>query len=315
MHYRLRKERIAVKSDASQLGVTSGHVLVANGCKLVSHGFAKPKEREWILDADITCLRVDGGPAGREGCLIGLANGKVQKIYVDNAFPVDVAQVEGAVLKIDTTCDRRKIAVVDADGRLRVLDPKTKEVSFSAEGAGSVCFNAQFDDMVCYTKKDHDELFVKTGKHAAQQHLIGGDVVGFVGAKLFMARDQKIHVVDLPQSGALAQHVDAGEFDRALRVACLGVTAADWRRLAEAAANALDLDTARAAYVRRRPKPSSAVVSAEHPTSPAAAPPADYPTARPASAEISPPRRRRRPPAERPPAGTAKSTTSGRSNF
>ena len=63
-------------------------------------------------------------------------------------------------------------------------------------------------------------------------------------------------------------------------------------------------------------KASSAVVSAEHPTSPAAAPPADYPTARPASAEISPPRRRRRRPrAERPPAGTAKSTTSGRSNF
>ena len=47
----------------------------------------------------------------------------------------------------------------------------------------------------------------------------------------------------------------------------------------------------------------------------AAAPPADYPTARPASAEISPPRRCRRPRAERPPAGTAKSTTSGRSNF
>ena len=35
-----------------------------------------------------------------------------------------------------------------------------------------------------------------------------------------------------------------------VRVACLGVTAADWRRLAAAAAGALDLDTARAAYMK-----------------------------------------------------------------
>ena len=65
-------------------------MLVASGAKLTLHSFSKLKEREWILDAEITCLRVDGGPPGKEGVLVGLGDGTVQKIYVNNAFPVDV---------------------------------------------------------------------------------------------------------------------------------------------------------------------------------------------------------------------------------
>ena len=70
--------------------MTSQHVLVASGAKLTLHSFSKLKEREWILDSEITCLRVDGGPPGKEGVLLGLADGSILKIYVDNAFPVDV---------------------------------------------------------------------------------------------------------------------------------------------------------------------------------------------------------------------------------
>jgi intraflagellar transport protein 122 len=91
MHYRLRKERLKVDgARTNHLGVTSRHVLVASGSKLTLHSFSKLKEREWILDADITCLRVDGGPAGKEGVLVGLSDGTVLKVYVNNAFPVDV---------------------------------------------------------------------------------------------------------------------------------------------------------------------------------------------------------------------------------
>jgi intraflagellar transport protein 122 len=98
MHYRLRKERLRVDGARTHhLGVTSQHVLVASGAKLTLHSFSKLKEREWILDAEITCLRVDGGPAGKEGVLLGLADGSVLKIYVDNAFPVDIWRGESGV--------------------------------------------------------------------------------------------------------------------------------------------------------------------------------------------------------------------------
>ncbi|KAH8096448.1 hypothetical protein JL720_3820 [Aureococcus anophagefferens] len=226
MHYRLRKERIYL------------------------HGFTKPKEREWVLDAEVTCLKVDGGPVGKEGLLVGLADGAVLKIYIDNPFPIDMVKTSGAVRCLDTSGDRERLAVINDDGRLQVFDLRTKDVAFSAEGASSVSFNSQFDDMLCFSKKDVDELYVKTGAHPVQQHNIRGAVIGFVGAKLFVVADQNVSVIDLPQSAALAQHVDAKEFDKAHRIACLGVTAADWRRLANAAAKNLDLATARASYMR-----------------------------------------------------------------
>ncbi|KAK7247740.1 intraflagellar transport-like protein [Aureococcus anophagefferens] len=250
MHYRLRKERIYVSGDCGKLGVTSSHVILARKNKLQLHGFTKPKEREWVLDAEVTCLKVDGGPVGKEGLLVGLADGAVLKIYIDNPFPIDMVKTSGAVRCLDTSGDRERLAVINDDGRLQVFDLRTKDVAFSAEGASSVSFNSQFDDMLCFSKKDVDELYVKTGAHPVQQHNIRGAVIGFVGAKLFVVADQNVSVIDLPQSAALAQHVDAKEFDKAHRIACLGVTAADWRRLANAAAKNLDLATARASYMR-----------------------------------------------------------------
>ena len=72
----------------------------------------------------------------------------------------------------------------------------------------------------------------------------------FVGAKLFVARDLKIESLDLPQSEALKQFIGKGEHKRGLSCARLGVTATDWRSLADSAANALDLTTAQTAYAK-----------------------------------------------------------------
>ena len=251
MHYRLRKERLKVDgAKTHHLGVTSQHVLVASGSKLTLHSFSKLKEREWILDAEITCLRVDGGPAGKEGVLVGLADGTVLKIYVNNAFPVDVWQGESAVKLIDRTGDRRKLAVVNDSNELKVVDTRSKEMVFSAEGVSACRFNAQFDDTLCYSRNDRDELLVKTGDHDPKVHKVSGSVVGFVGAKLFVARDLKIESLDLPQSEALKQFIGKGEHKRGLSCARLGVTATDWRSLADSAANALDLTTAQTAYAK-----------------------------------------------------------------
>jgi hypothetical protein len=91
---------------------------------------------------------------------------------------------------------------------------------------------------------------VKTGSHDPKVHKVSGKVVGFVGAKLFVARDLKIEALDLPQSDHLKQFIAKNEHRRGLSCARLGVTATDWRSLADSAANALDLTTAQTAYAK-----------------------------------------------------------------
>jgi hypothetical protein len=89
MHYRL-KEKILKKLDCNLLVVTSQHIILCQEKKLQLYSFKGRKVREWVLEAVIRYIKVIGGPSGREGLLIGLKNGHVLKIFVDNRFPVQL---------------------------------------------------------------------------------------------------------------------------------------------------------------------------------------------------------------------------------
>jgi len=93
--YRLRKDRIFAAAPPEKLLVAAQHILVGEGRKLAACAFecgdTRRREREWVFEATVTCARVDGGPPGREGILVGLANGKVLKVnilvhFVDGIF-------------------------------------------------------------------------------------------------------------------------------------------------------------------------------------------------------------------------------------
>jgi intraflagellar transport protein 122 len=58
--------------------------------------------REWMMDTVVRYIKVAGGPAGKEGLLVGLKHGAVLKIYVDNPFPIPL---------IKHTCSIRCVCV------------------------------------------------------------------------------------------------------------------------------------------------------------------------------------------------------------
>lgn len=76
-----------------------------------------------------------GGPEGREGLLVGLKNGAVIKIFIDNPFPVPLLSISSAIRCLDLSASRRKLAVVDENFTCFVFDLRTKECVFQGQNA------------------------------------------------------------------------------------------------------------------------------------------------------------------------------------
>jgi intraflagellar transport protein 122 len=121
MHYRV-KEKIAKKFDCSLLVVCAQHLVLCQETKLQSLDFSGLLQREWLLDSFIRYIKVTGGPGGREGLFLGLKNGQVWRIFLDNPLPILVTTVLSSVRCLDLNSTRTKLAIVDDAGRLVVRD-------------------------------------------------------------------------------------------------------------------------------------------------------------------------------------------------
>lgn len=121
MHYKV-KEKIAQKFDCSLLVVCSQNLVLCQDMKLQSLDFGGVLQREWIMDSFIRYIKVTGGPHGREGLLLGLKNGQVWRIFLDNSLPILVTTVLSSVRCLDLNSTRTKLAIVDDAGRMVVRD-------------------------------------------------------------------------------------------------------------------------------------------------------------------------------------------------
>lgn len=121
MHYKV-KEKIGKKFDCSLLVVCAQHLVLCQEKKLQSLDFSGVLQREWMLDSFIRYIKVTGGPPGREGLFLGLKNGQVWRIFLDNSLPMLMTTVLSSVRCLDLNSTRTKLAVVDDAGRLIVRD-------------------------------------------------------------------------------------------------------------------------------------------------------------------------------------------------
>ena len=96
MRYRV-KDKINEKLECNLLVVCTNHLILCQEKRLQCLSFKGVKEREWIMESLIRYIKVVGGPSEREGLLLGLKNGQVLKIFLDNPFPVHLLNINHAI--------------------------------------------------------------------------------------------------------------------------------------------------------------------------------------------------------------------------
>ncbi|KGL82535.1 Intraflagellar transport protein 122, partial [Tinamus guttatus] len=249
MYYRV-KEKIVKKFECNLLVVCSAHIILCQEKRLQCLSFSGIKEREWLMESLIRYIKVIGGPPGREGLLVGLKNGQILKIFVDNVFAIVLLKQSTAVRCLDMSASRNKLAVVDENDTCLVYDIHTKELLFQEPNANSVAWNAQCEDMLCFSGGGY--LNIKASNFPVHQQKLQGFVVGYNGSKIFCLHVFSMSAVEVPQSAPMYQYLERKMFREAYQIACLGVTDADWRELAMEALEGLEFETAKKAFTRVR---------------------------------------------------------------
>ncbi|CAM9276939.1 unnamed protein product [Chrysoparadoxa australica] len=236
-------------NDGNNFVVTSQHVVLCKGKHIQLYGFKGVEARGWELESKVTCIKVDGGKPGCEGLLVGLANGSVLQVFVDNAFPVLLVKGQSAIRCCDLSMLRKKVAIVDDTNRVSVYSMQTKEVLFQEAGASQVAFNSEVEDMLCYCGGGY--LFLKTGDFPIHQHTLLGEMVGFRGSRVYSLHGGVVTAQDIPQNFVPAfRYIEAGDYSKAYATACLGVTRSNWRLLAMCALQAANFSIAKQALIR-----------------------------------------------------------------
>ncbi|XP_070289694.1 intraflagellar transport protein 122 homolog isoform X4 [Myotis yumanensis] len=242
MRYRV-KEKIVKKFECNLLVVCSDHIILCQEKRLQCLSFSGVKEREWQMESLIRYIKVIGGPPGREGLLVGLKNGQILKIFVDNLFAIVLLKQATAVRCLDMSASRKKLAVVDENDTCLVYDIHTKELLFQEPNANSVAWNTQCEDMLCFSGGGY--LNIKASTFPVHQQKLQGFVVGYNGSKIFCLHAFSISAVEVPQSAPMYQYLERKMFKEAYQIACLGVTDTDWRELAMEALEGLEFETAK----------------------------------------------------------------------
>uniref|UniRef100_A0A3B3BRP5 Intraflagellar transport protein 122 homolog n=1 Tax=Oryzias melastigma TaxID=30732 RepID=A0A3B3BRP5_ORYME len=197
MHYH-NKEKICQKFECNLLVVCSQHIILCQEKRLQCLSFTSVKEKEWVMESLIRYIKVIGGPPGREGLLVGLKNGAILKIFVDNPFPITLLKLSTSVRCLDMSAYRKKLAVVDEHNTLLVYDINSKELLFQEPNANSVAWNTQCENMLCFSGNGY--LNIKASNFPVHQQKMQGFVVGYNGSKIFCLHVYFMSAVEVPQA-------------------------------------------------------------------------------------------------------------------
>ena len=106
-------------------------------------------------------MKTIGGPPKREHAILGLANGQVLKIFVDNSFPIQLYRASVGIVKCDINVTKKKLAVLDLNKNLIGYDLITQTQIFQELNVNSFAWNSDLEDSIAF--ESNGMISIKTG--------------------------------------------------------------------------------------------------------------------------------------------------------
>lgn len=118
-------EKISRRMECSLLVVCTNHLVVCDEKTVQSLFFSGKKDNEWVFESLIRYIKVVGGPPNKEHLIVGLRNGQVWEVHLDNSFPLLRVSLKDGIKCLDLSQSKRKLAVVDENNRCHIFDMDT----------------------------------------------------------------------------------------------------------------------------------------------------------------------------------------------
>lgn len=243
-------KKINQNFPCSMMVLVYNHIIICNDNRMQLVNFLGQVDREWNLESTIRYIKVIGGLPGREGAIIGLKNGQVLKVFVDNPFPIILLKHIFPIKCVDISLYKQKVAIVDEKSNLIVFDLKKQEAVFKDVDVVTVAYNSEIEELLSYS--GHGKLSTKTENFPPAVQNLQGFVVGFKGSKIFALHYVTMNMIDVPQSTAMYKYLEQKNCDMAYKIACLGVTDQDWMSLAIECIQNHNFALARKAFMRNK---------------------------------------------------------------
>ncbi|CAH8535112.1 unnamed protein product [Schistosoma rodhaini] len=232
MHYKINT-KLLKQIHCQYLIIITNHLIVGQTNCLTCINFKGIKEREWIVDSPVNYIRIIGGPPNKEGLLLGLKNGQVVQIIVDNAFPIHLTKIMNEVYSVDISRNRDKLAIVDNNKTMNVYSLEKQESLFQEPNVSSISWSTTNNELLAYT--GNDLLFIKNGQFPSHRQYNKGQTLNFTEISL---------------SPAVYHYLGIGQLNEAYHLACFGLTDQDWKVIGRMALNKLNLKVAKCAYIQ-----------------------------------------------------------------
>uniref|UniRef100_A0A5S6PZ64 Intraflagellar transport protein 122 homolog n=1 Tax=Trichuris muris TaxID=70415 RepID=A0A5S6PZ64_TRIMR len=205
------------------LVLCSQHIVFCQEKDLQCYNLYGHKERQWSIESVVRYIRVIGGIAGRESLLVGLQDGQVLKIFLDNPFPWQLIKLNDGIRCLDLSISQTKLAIISEANVCFAYDLVSGQLLFQEPKVNSSAWNRQHEDLICMSGME--KLIIKLRDLPAYELLIPGLVVGFTGSQVFTLNAYTMSTVEVSLEYQIRQAVESGMHSLAYSIACLGTCA------------------------------------------------------------------------------------------